>query len=156
MTLYDSKHHRHVYQLQCILTMLEFDEMKKIKKLDLSELQKNYFAGFFDAKGYVGSFRADGRLNYRVQISNTNKPLLEHFLVFGGGVSKRSGETLTQEYAWTLNGKRIILRFILALYWKMNNEKKKAKLKAIVLDNISYLRESDQKYFKPLGKISEE
>lgn len=90
--------------------------------MELSETQRAYAAGLFDGEGSVVLCfaRRGGRYSYRrfvprVEVSSTDEPVIDWFVVhFGGSKHSARGSRLGRKpaWVWVLTGKVALLRFV--------------------------------------------
>lgn len=109
-----------------------------------------YLAGLFDGEGYIGSYRDRQYRLIQVEITNTERELLEPFLVFGGGIYKHShsgNPNHARSWAYLLRGRRMPLDLILTLYWHVKSPKKKERMKGFIMQNQHLLTKYDAKLF---------
>jgi len=124
--------------------------MKKAHKIKISCVDASYLAGLFDGEGYVGSYSDKQYRLIQVGITNTEKELLEPFLVFGGGIYNHSHSgnvNHARSWCYLLRGRRMPLSLILTLYWNIKSPKKKQRMKAFIMENQHLLTRYDAKLF---------
>ena len=124
--------------------------MKKAAGLKLDRAELAYLAGLFDGEGYFGFYMDQGKKYVQIQVVNTDLDLLRPFLIFGGNIyhrSKPQKANHNESFAYTVKGKRIVINFILSVYWYLKNEKKKIRMREFLKNNMNLLRESDVRLF---------
>lgn len=124
--------------------------MKKAHKIKMAPESVSYLAGLFDGEGYIGSYRDKQYTLIQIEVTNTERDLLEPFLVFGGGIYNHSWSgnvNHARSWAYLLRGRRMPLIFILTLYWRMKSPKKKDRMKGFIMENSERLTKHDARLF---------
>lgn len=82
---------------------------------ELSELQKAYFAGYFDREGCISLVSSGNVYKIHIAISACHKPVLEKYLEYFGGSLFLGNGVNKPLWKWSLTGYYRALRFIDAI-----------------------------------------
>lgn len=127
----------------------------------ITELQKAWLAGFIDGEGNIGlhkirrvSLTANDNYQVRIQITNTNKQVLELIQSwYGGSLYCRPKDNIKHkpEYRWSAENKLLVKQVLLDVFPHLTIKKRQAEVLLQFISENPLLRGAGFKH-----KLSEE